>query len=60
MEQFKVIGPLEIAGKRQGDIVELDPAETNIQVLIDCGHIERIDKPATSFVVAEPVTDGDE
>lgn len=42
MEEFKVIGPFKIAGKERGDIVRLDPQETNIQVLIDCGHIERI------------------
>jgi hypothetical protein len=42
MEEFKVVGPFEIAGKKRGETVRLDPQETNIQVLIDCGHIERI------------------
>lgn len=46
MDQYKVVGPFEIAGKKRGETVQLDPTEVNIQVLIDCGHIEPIGKPA--------------
>ncbi len=58
MEQFRVIGPFEIAGKKRGEMVELDPAETNIQVLLDCGHVERITVTDTPLLpLPEPTKD---
>jgi hypothetical protein len=44
MQEYKVIGQFEVAGKRPGETVRLDPTEVNIQALIDGGHIEPIRK----------------
>jgi hypothetical protein len=43
--EYKVIGPLEVAGKATGEIVELDPEEVNIPALIAGGHVEPVDAP---------------
>ncbi len=42
MTQFRVVGPFEIDGKVTGELVDLDPALINIQVLLDAGHIEAV------------------
>lgn len=51
MDEYKVVGPFEIAGKATGETVELDANEVNIQALIDGGHIERVER------VTETVSD---
>lgn len=48
MPKFKVVGILEVADKRQGEVVELDPEKVNIPALIEAGHVEPVnEKPPT-------------
>lgn len=46
MPHYKVIGICTIAGKKRGEVVELDPEQVNISALIAAGHVEAIEKPA--------------
>ncbi|WP_157562670.1 hypothetical protein [Micromonospora chokoriensis] len=42
LPKFEVIGPCRVAGAEKGETVQLDPAEVNIDALIEAGHIRPV------------------
>ncbi|MEH1059395.1 hypothetical protein V6U89_29830 [Micromonospora sp. CPCC 206171] len=42
MTTYKVIGICTVAGKKRGEVVELDPELINIEALVEAGHIEPV------------------
>lgn len=56
--KYQVVGSLPIADVTAPDVVDLDPETTNIQALIDAGHIAEIKE--TKKAPAKKATGGDE
>jgi hypothetical protein len=52
--KYKVIGPLRVNGVSTGDVVDLDPANINIPILVAAGHIDPEPVAEPESAVVEP------